>query len=277
MDRRLRNSSGRFALRTLLAVLLTTGVVLEGHAEPPPEKDWEIELLPYAWLPNLDVSLETRRGTERAEASASEILRDVQLGAMGRLSARWKRWLLVADGLWVKLEQEDGVRRGPFRLDAEVDLDLALVQGFVGRRLYSRPGGLFGQAASDDERTFGFDVLAGFDYVDISMDVEIDLTAGVSLAANERKFRVSESWVSPAIGLRMLNDFTPRIRLEMMGTLGGFAVGDAPDRTWQLTTLLSYRFTDHWLVSVGHRLFDADDGSFEVRTHGAMLGVGFRL
>lgn len=266
----------RRGLRLVAALLLTAGFSAGARAEPPATRDWEVELLPYAWLPDLDASLETRFGTRQVSVGASDILEDLQLAAMGRVSARWKRWLAIADGLWVRLAQEDGVQRGGISLEADVDLDLALVQALAGFRLYARPGGLLREAVPGDARTFAIDGFAGFDYVTFSADVDIALR-GLTPSGIDRRYRLSESWLAPAVGLRLLNDFTPRIRLETLGTLGGFAVGDGPNQLWQLTTLLSYRFTEHWLVSGGHRLFAAQDGRYELRQQGLMLGFGYRF
>jgi hypothetical protein len=275
LERRATNAATKRALR-LTALLLAFGLASGARAEPPPEKTWEVEVLPYAWLPDLDASVETRLGTKHVSLGATDILEDLQLGAMGRVSARWKRWLAIADGLWVSLGQEDGVQRGGIGLEAEVDLDLAHAQALGGFRLYARPGGLLREAVPGDARTFAIDGFVGVDYVSFTADSKIDLRAG-GAPVIDRRFRLSESWVAPAIGLRFLNDFTPRIRLETLGTLGGFSVGEAPNQFWQLTTLLSYRFTDHWLVSVGHRLLDANDGRYELRQQGMMLGVGYRF
>ncbi len=81
---------------------------------------------------------------------------------------------------------------------------------------------------------------------------------------------------APVVGRCIHNDFTTRLRLETLASLGGFGVGSAPDLSGQLTTLLS-RFTDPWLVSIGHRLFAADDDQYDVQMHGGMLGIGYCL
>lgn len=261
-----------------VALSLAAGVSLAARAEPPPPKDWEVEILPYAWLPSLDGSVETPQGgTEHFDISFSDILDNLDLAAMARVNARWHRWLLVVDGLWTKLEEEVDVQRGQLRIDADLEQQLALAQALGGYRVFARPGGLFGTASPGDERTFGIDLLAGANYTYLQADLEIDRAPIGPIAGRDRNFGVSESWVAPAVGLRFHNDFSSRIRLETLGTVSGFGTGDAPDVAWQLTTLLSYRFTDHWLVSAGHRLFAADDDRYDVRLHGAMLGIGYRF
>lgn len=90
------------ARRMLVPVLLSLAAVLPAsvRAEPPPAKDWEVELLPYGWLPSLDGSLETPGGvTEHFSIGVSDVLESLELGAFGRVNVRWRRWLLLADGM----------------------------------------------------------------------------------------------------------------------------------------------------------------------------------
>jgi hypothetical protein len=254
------------------------GASLAADAEPPPAKDWEVEILTYGFLPDVDVSVENPSGgTEHYGLSVSDVLSHVQLAASGRANARWKRWLLLVDGFWVDLEDDDSVELDGLRLDADIELQMTLANALGGYRVFARPGGLLGKAAAGDERTFGIDLLAGANFTWLSTDVETERSAIGPIPERERDFGDSNSWFAPAVGLRLHNDFTPRIRLETLGVVGGFGVGDAPDLSWQLTTLLSYRFTDHWLASVGHRLIAAHDDDYDLRMHGVMLGVGYRL
>lgn len=270
----------------LLAMLLALAASPESQAEPPPAKraepppvkDWEVEILPYGWLPSLDGSVETPRGgTEHFSVGVSDVLEKLDLAALGRLNVRWRRWLLVVDGLWIKLGQDESVLRRGIQIDTDLDLQMALAQVLGGYRAFERPGGLFGKASAGDERTFGLDLLAGANYTWLDVDLEIERSRILPLPDRERELGGSQDWFAPAVGLRVHNDFTPRIRLETLGVVGGFGVGNAPDLSWQLTTLLSYRFTDHWLVSVGHRLIAADDDDYDLRMHGAMIGIGYRF
>jgi hypothetical protein len=247
-------------------------------AEPPAPRDWEIELTPYGWLPALDAAVETRRqGTEHFEVGIDDVLEKLDLAAMGRVSARWRRWLLVVDGVWTTLEQEDAFRRGPLRVDSDARMTLALVQALGGLRVVSRPGGLFGTAAPGDERVFGFDVLAGLNYTYVSASFELERDPVGPGAGNDRHFGSTKDWVAPAVGVRLHNDFTSRLRLETLASVGGFGVGDAPDHSWVLTALLSYRFTEHWVASLGHRTITADGNAGEIRMHGPMVGIGYRF
>lgn len=262
----------------LLASALLTLAALPSGAEPPPAKDWEVELLGYAWLPAIDGSIERPNGhTEHFSMGAIDLLEDLELGAMGRVNVRWRRWLLLVDGLWTKLDQDERLQRNRLRIDADVEFQMALAQALAGYRVFSRPGGLFGPVSAGDTRVFGADLVAGANYTWLDTEVRLDRAAIGPLPPRERRLETSNDWFAPAVGLRLQNDFTSRIRLETLATAGGFGVGEAPDLSWQVTTLLSFRFTDHWLVSAGHRVYAADDDDLDVRLHGAMLGVGYRF
>jgi len=258
-------------------LLIATSLAAVSRAEPPPPKDWEVEITPYGWVPDLDASVETRNGTEHFHVGMDDVLENLDVAAMGRVTARWRRWVGVLDGVWTVLEEDDSFQRGPLQVDADARQTLALVQALGGYRVISRPGGLFGTAAPGDERLFGFDVLAGVNYTYVSSSFELERDPVGPLAGNDRHFGNSTDWFAPAVGIRLHNDFTARLRLETLASVGGFGVGDAPDHTWMITTLLSYRFTDHWLAAIGHRGITANGDDGDLRMHGPMIGIGYRF
>jgi hypothetical protein len=260
------------------ALLIATTLAASAGAEPPPVKDWEVEITPYGWVPDLDAEVETnRRGTEHFHVGMDDVLENLDVAAMGRVSARWHRWVGVVDVAWSVLEAEDAFERGRLRASADVRETMTLAQALGGYRLFARPGGLFGNATAGDARVFGFDVLAGANYTYVSTSVEFDRDPLGPIAGRDRHFGSSDDWFAPAVGVRVQNDFSERLRLETLASAGGFGVGDAPDVSWTVTTLLSYRFTEHFVVSAGHRLVTVDGDRGELRMHGPMIGLGFRF
>jgi len=258
-------------------LLIATSLAAVSRAEPPPPKDWEVEITPYGWVPDLDASVETRNGTEHFHVGMDDVLENLDVAAMGRVSVRWHRWVGVVDGVWAVLEADDAFQRGPLQVDADVRQTMVLAQALGGYRVFARPGGLFGQATAGDERVFGFDVLAGVNYTYVSASLELERDPVGPLGGNDRHFGNSDDWFAPAVGLRVQNDFTPRLRLETLASVGGFGVGDAPDYSWLITSLLSYRFTDHWVASLGHRAITTNGDEGDLRMHGPMIGIGYRF
>lgn len=247
------------------------------HAEPPPPKDWEVEVMPYGWVPRIDASVDTRNGREHFHVDMKDVLDNLDIAAMGRVTGRWQRWVGVVDAVWSQFEEKDAFERRLLQVHADARQTFTLVQLLGGYRLYSRPGGLFGHAAAGDERAFAFDVLAGVNYTYLSASLELDPSPLGPLPGRQRNFGNHSDWFAPAVGLRVQNDFTSRLRLETLASAGGFGVPDAPDLSWLITTLLSYRFTDHWVAAIGHRAIIADNDDNEVRMHGPMIGIGYRF
>lgn len=261
----------------LVPLVLVTALAAPVSAEPPPPKDWEVEVTPYGWVPGLDGSIDTRDGTEHFAVGMDDVIEDLSIGAMGRVSARWHRWVGVVDGMWSVLEDSDSFQGGPLQVDTDVRQTIVLAQALAGVRVYSRPGGLFRQAAPGDRRLFGFDVLAGVNYTYTSASIEFQRDPVGPFGGSDLHLGSSDDWFAPAVGLRVQNDFTERLRLETMASIGGFSVGDAPDHSWMITTLLSYRFTDHWLATIGHRAITVDGDHGDLRMHGPMIGIGYRF
>lgn len=257
--------------------LVTALLAAAAQAEPPPPKDWELELMPYGWVPALDASVETDDGTEHFNVDMDDVLENLDIAAMGRVTGRWHRWVGVLDVAWSQLEEESSFEREILQVHADARQTMTFAQLLGGYRLYSRPGGLFGHATAGDERTFGLDALAGVNYTYVSASLELDRAPVGPFAGRERHFGGNSDWFAPAVGLRVQNDFTSRLRLETLASVGGFGVGDAPDFSWMITTLLKYRFTDHWVAALGHRTIAADNDDNELRMHGPMIGIGYRF
>jgi hypothetical protein len=208
-------SSSRLAL-----LLVLCSFAVPAAAEPPPPKDWEVEITPYGWVPDLDGSVETRNGTEHFHVGMDDVLENLSIAAMGRVSVRWQRWVGVVDGVWSVLEDDDSFQRGPLQVDGDVRQTMVLAQALAGYRVYARPGGLFGHAAPDERRVFGVDVLAGANYTYVSGSVELRRDPVGPLGGNSRHFGKSNDWFAPAVGLRIQNDFTERLRMETLASVG---------------------------------------------------------
>lgn len=113
----------------------------------------------------------------------------------------------------------------------------------------------------------------------------VDLTNKLNLRGplNDRYFRVSESWVDPAVGLRYSTPFGNGWSFGAMGTIGGFGVGS--DFMWTATVSVGYDFSERWGMLAGYRYldFDYENGSgldrfkFDVAEHGPAVGVRFNF
>jgi opacity protein-like surface antigen len=262
-------------LRLGLACLLALVASREGGATEPP-KDWEVELAPYGWLALAHGAVDTQRfGREEFTIDAHDVLSSFDLGAMAAVKARYRRWVAIVDVAWAKLSSKGGLGDTLVRYD--VTDKLGWLEALGGYRVYERPGGLFGGANASDERTFGIDALVGITYVWTNLELDLHRNPILPIPPQERHIQVSDHFVAPYLATRFVNDFTERIRHETLLGLGGFGAGEAPNLTWQVTSLLSYRFTDRWLISAGYRALGLRNDDFHVTFHGPILGLGYRF
>jgi hypothetical protein len=266
-------------LRRCAAFAVAFGVAsaaaLDASAAPPPAKEWEVEIAPYGWLALSHGQVDTPRGTEEFTIDAHEVLKAFDLGAFGSVKARWRRFVFLTDVAWAKLSVDDEVG------DSQVSFDLTQKLGWFealgGYRVYERPGGLFGAPSPTEQRIFGVDLLAGLTYSWIDVRLKLSRDPGLIIPAAQRTIRPTDDWVAPYLAARLLNDFTPRLRLETLLGLGAFGVGDAANLAWQVTSQLSYALSEHWFLSAGGRALGFRDDDLDMTFYGPMLGGGFRF
>lgn len=265
--------------RRPLGLALACGLALAAapHAgATPPPKDWEVELAPYGWLALAHGGIDTTRfGHEHFTIDAHEVLSSFDLGAMGAIKGRYGRWVALVDVAWAKLSDDAGVGDTLVRYD--VTQKLGWLEALGGYRVYEHPGGLFGGPSASDRQTFGIDLMAGITYSWTNLELDLDRNPILPIPAQERHIQASDHFVAPYLATRFVNDFSERVRHETLLGLGGFGAGEAPSLTWQATSLLSYRFTDRWLISAGYRALGLRDGDFHITFHGPILGLGFRF
>ena len=72
--------------------------VPDAAAEPPPAKDWEVEIEPHG-------RVDTPRGWEAFTIDAHDVIHSFDLAAMGTVKLRWERWVALFDVAWAKLSE----------------------------------------------------------------------------------------------------------------------------------------------------------------------------
>jgi hypothetical protein len=247
-----------------------------GATEPP--KDWEVELAPYGWLAMAHGVVDTNTaalGTQAFTIDAHDVLKSFRLGAMGAVKARWRRIVFQVDVDWAKLRNDAGL--GDTRISYDLTLKLGWLQALGGYRVYDLPGGLFGGPSASDEQTFAIDLMTGLTYSWGNVQLDLSRDPLGQIPPQARSIDAEKSFVAPYLAARFTNDFTPRLRHETLLGLGGFGAGNAPNLSWQATSLFSYRFTDHWLISAGYRALGSRRTNVHTTFHGPILGLGYRF
>jgi hypothetical protein len=107
--------------------------------------------------------------------------------------------------------------------------------------------------------------------------LDLSLDPFLEVPPQPRTLRVESDWVAPYLAARLQNDVTERLRHETILGLGSFGVGDAPDLSWQVTSLFSYAIAEHFLLTAGSRAQGSRDADLDLTFHGPILGFGLRF
>lgn len=248
--------------------------VPDAAAEPPPAKDWELEIAPYGWLALAHGQVDTPRGSEEFTIDAHDVIHSFDLAAMGAVKPRWKRWVAHIDVVWAKLGDDDGL--GDTRVRYDVKQKLGWFEALGGYRVYQKPGGLFGTPA-EIGRSFDVDVMGGLTYSWTDLRLKLSRDPFLEVPQQNRKLTPGSDWVAPYLGFRFTNDFTDHLRHETLLGVGAFGVGDAPHVSWQVTSLFSYAVSEHVALSAGYRGLGMRDPNLKITFHGPIIGLAFRF
>jgi hypothetical protein len=140
---------GRFVYQCLLAIIfLSASIALAGTesydykaAPPPPPESWcvtppdtEFRIGIPGWLTGLEGDFGVRGVVTDQDVKFTDILKRLDMIAVGSLYARYHRWEIFADGQYMKLS-DTAVLPGLLFDTARVSLKSAFAEAFLGYRL----------------------------------------------------------------------------------------------------------------------------------------------
>jgi hypothetical protein len=175
--------------------------------ETPPPVEFRIGI--PGWMPGLSGDFGVRGLVTDQDVKFSDILKRLDMIAVGSLYARYHRWEIFADGQYIKLS-DTAQLRGILFESARVSLKSAFAEGFLGYRLINCENGFLS-------------VFAGARYNYMQGDFHL---RGARLAS--RRASGSTDWVDPVIGTAGKIHVWKPISLWAEGDVGGFdANGDS--------------------------------------------------
>lgn len=229
---------------------------------------WHYEFTPYLWATGQNGTVGVANGPgngQTLDQSFSDIWKRMDMGGMAAFEARYDRWGVLLDGIYLKVSDHGGVS-GPNGL---VSLS---ADGNVTQQQYATAGYyrvIEGQTTVD--------TLAGLRYNIISWDVNARLSS--PLLPNtviSRNFSERKRWVDPYAGLRVTHSFDQQWSVVGYADIGGASAGS--NLTWQLLGGVNYIFNPSVVGKLGYRHvsinYENDGFIYDVATSGFYVGVG---
>jgi hypothetical protein len=243
----------KISAKFLIALSVTAGL---GLTVPARGQEWRSDLVLYGWAAGLDGNVGVGSFEADVDKSFSDVVSDLEFGAMAGYAATNGRWVVLADAVIANLGTGKKGNRGILRADADVDMTLLEADfGYtVGR---------------------GTQLFVGARYLDLSS--RVDLTVANQLVRAEG----NQSWVDPVIGFRIGRQLADRWGFWLRADVGGFGVGS--DQSWNAVAAVSYRVSNRVSVGGGYRILDVkyDDGTgpkrflYDVQMDGPAIGLIF--
>jgi opacity protein-like surface antigen len=250
-------------LSTLFSIL-SAGSLLAGDLMPLvpaeaasylPENDWGFEVILYGWGAGVEGTTGVLGTSSNVDVGFSDILDNLDMGAMGAIGFRKGRVGFLADFMYLELSTSFETP-GPLFRRTDFNLKETMVDLKGSYRVAEWDRGWF-------------DITGGARYmnIDLGIDLQPGLVAGRSVSGDN-------GWWDAIGGFRTQHHLTDRVFLTALADIGG----GSSDLTWQAMAGVGYRFTNNVHSTLAYRILDYDytDGGFtyDVATSGVALGLG---
>jgi opacity protein-like surface antigen len=242
----------------------------------------QYELGLYVWGTSLAGDIDTPEGDASMHISFSDLLKNVNLGFMGRGRANFDKLSIVLDAEYFDLEtdkEQRTVRLGPqgnikVPASAKVELLQYILELNAGYEVLNVKGPF--SAGPGDERGTAVELYAGGRY--ISMKPEVKATFGSSSA----DIGEWESWVDAVVGARIGIDLSKTVVLGIQGDVGGFNIGNSDKFAWSQITSLSWDCTDSMTLALGYKFLDikrepSSDVTIDLQLRGPFIATFIRF
>lgn len=239
------------AMTIILAVLS----VPANAADSSSTDEWEFDGAVYLWGATIDA---TPNGGDEIEISFSDILDDLDMALMTSLGARKDKWSLLADIIYLDIEDD---QNGSAELigqsistDVDVELKAWIINTMGGYRLV-------------ETDKYSLNLMAGARYLWLEIPLEFQI------GSVKEKVSPSGHILDGILGVRGKVNLADKLYLSYQ--LDG-GTGDS-DFTWQGLAGLNYKFNKFNAV-VGYRYLDWDiDGSDidDITVKGPYAGAKF--
>jgi hypothetical protein len=239
----------------------TTGSTSAQATNPANDDKWHLAISPYLWFAGVHGTIGARGRSASFHASAGDVLSKLNIGLMGAVEARKRRFVVPVDFMWIKLSDDTAIPLSPFPglTSIKAKATLTIFTPKVGYRLLDSP-------------KLQTDALVGLRYWHLGENLSFEpsgILGNYSQAAN---------FVDVVAGAKISMALSPKASVTILGDAGA---GQA-NVDYQVAGYLDYRIKPTVLLGVGWRYLDVDyrpssDFVYDAAQQGLLLGVTFNL
>jgi hypothetical protein len=217
-------------------------------------------LSPYLWFAGAHGTVGALGRGISMHASAGDLLSHADFGLMGAAEARYRRFLLTGDMLWIRLSDSRAVafpRLGAVSADAR-----------VGQFVWTSKAGY-----RVIDRKIKVDANVGVRYWHLGQKLNFNPSAlGINL-------ETSQDWADFLLGGRVQLPLGEKVVVDLLGDVGGW--GATADLDYQFASVLGYKLNPKWTLRAGYRYLFVDyrtrSATFNVVTSGPIAGVTYNF
>jgi hypothetical protein len=227
---------------------------------PADDSGWHFSVSPYLWFAGNRGTVGALGRDASIHASVGDLLSHLDFGLMGAAEARYHRFVLNGDMLWIRIS--DG-RAVPFTALGATSADVR-----VGQFIWTSK---FGYRVIDKKKLKA-DANVGVRYWHLSQELNFNPSV---LGIN---FNGSQSWADILVGGRVQLPLGKKATIDLAGDVGGWNATAKLD--YQFATLLGYKLCPKWTLVAGYRYLFVDYrptnlSVYNTITSGALLGITY--
>lgn len=194
------------------------------------------------------------------DLSFSDVLQDLDFGAMTAVEIRNGRWGFVGDLMYSNVSPGGSIPGFP-ALQAGLRQKNLTLQGNIFYRIHEAEG-------------VTFDLGAGLRYWKLNSEGGVGPAGGPTLT-----FADEANWIDPVIAARFRSRLNDRFSVTFAADVGGFGAGS--DLSYQLLGTLDYQKNERLTLRAGYRVLSVDynDGGFvyDITMQGPVIGMTYRF
>jgi hypothetical protein len=228
---------------------------------PATDDKWHLAISPYLWFAGVHGTIGARNRSANFDATAGDVLSKLNIGLMGAVEARKRRFVVPIDFMWIKLSDDTATPQSPFP-------GLTSIKAKATQTIFTPKTGY----RVHDSPKLKADALVGLRYWHLSENLSFQpsgLLGNYSQAAN---------FVDVVAGAKISMALSPKASVTILGDAGA---GQA-NLDYQVAGYLGYRIKPAVMLGVGWRYLDinyrpASNFVYDAAQQGLLLGVTINL